>query len=189
MREMLSPRRTGSVLRDSQSRDLRALTAEAAALLQVTFGRTRTEFASPDEDADGGAVASVTIPDLCLIPALWRIDGHFKVPCYLQRPTAVNADAGSADGRGSGVRRGRSGATSFLRIGAFVGLLREVVSRSASNYAKGVYRVVFGGHTPGGMARQAGYDIRSSPSDPTWLIGIVYGDPAANVSVASAPNR
>jgi hypothetical protein len=68
-------------------------------------------------------------------------------------------------------------------------LLREVVSSLASNYAKGVYTVVFGGHTPGGMARKAGDGIRSSPSDPTWLVGIVYGDPAANVRVLSAPSR
>jgi hypothetical protein len=100
MHQRLSQGIIGSVLRDSQSQDLRALTAEAAALLLVTFGRTRTALALPDEDADGGSAAPPTIPDLRLIPALWRIDGYFKVPGYLQRQTAVNADACSCDGRG-----------------------------------------------------------------------------------------
>ena len=80
---------TGSVLRDSQGRDLWAPTAGAVARALVTLGRSLADLELRDEHADDGVTAPLMIPDLHLIPGLWKIDGYSKVSAYLQRQFAV----------------------------------------------------------------------------------------------------
>jgi hypothetical protein len=86
---VLLPGITGSVLRDSRGRDVWAPTAGAAARALVTLGRSITDLELRDEDADDGVTAPLMVPDLHLIPGLWKIDGYSKVSAYLQRQFAV----------------------------------------------------------------------------------------------------
>ena len=86
---VLLPGITGSVLRDSRGRDLWAPTAGTVARALVTLGRSLSELELCDENADDGVTAPVIIPDLHLIPGLWKIDGYSKVSAYLQRQFAV----------------------------------------------------------------------------------------------------
>ena len=80
---------TGSVLRDSRGRDVWAPTAGAAARALVTLGRSLADLELRDEDADDGVTAPLMVPDLHLIPGLWKIDGYSKLSAYLQREFAV----------------------------------------------------------------------------------------------------
>lgn len=75
---VLLPGITGSVLRDSRSRDLWAPTAGTVARALVTLGRSIADLELRDENADGGVTAPMMIPDLHLIPGLWKIDGYSK---------------------------------------------------------------------------------------------------------------
>ena len=86
---VLLPGITGSVLRDSQGRDLWAPTAGAATRALITLGRSLADLELRDEDADDGVTAPMMIPDLHLIPGLWKIDGYSKLSGYLQRQFAV----------------------------------------------------------------------------------------------------
>ena len=86
---VLLPGITGSVLRDSRGRDLWAPTAGTAARALVTLGRSLADLELRDEDADDGVTAPVMVPDLHLIPGLWKIDGYSKLSGYLQRQFAV----------------------------------------------------------------------------------------------------
>jgi len=86
---VLLPGITGSVLRDSRGRDVWAPTAGAAARALVTLGRSITDLELRDGDADDGVTAPLMIPDLHLIPGLWKIDGYSKLSAYLQRQFAV----------------------------------------------------------------------------------------------------
>ena len=86
---VLLPGITGSVLRDSRGRDLWAPTAGTAARALITLGRSLTDLELRDEDADDGVTAPMMIPDLHLIPGLWKIDGYSKLSGYLQRQFAV----------------------------------------------------------------------------------------------------
>jgi hypothetical protein len=86
---VLLPGVTGSVLRDARGRDLWAPTAGAAARALVTLGRSITDLELRDENADDGVTAPLMIPDLHLIPGLWKIDGYSKLSRYLQRQFAV----------------------------------------------------------------------------------------------------
>jgi hypothetical protein len=86
---VLLPGITGSVLRDSRGRDVWAPTAGAAARALVTLGRSITDLELRDGDADDGATAPMMVPDLHLIPGLWKIDGYSKVSAYVQREFAV----------------------------------------------------------------------------------------------------
>jgi len=86
---VLVPGITGSVLRDSRGRDLWAPTAGTAARALITLGRSVTELELRDEHADDGITAPMMIPDLHLIPGLWKIDGYSKMSAYLQRQFAV----------------------------------------------------------------------------------------------------
>jgi hypothetical protein len=80
---------TGSVLRDSRGRDVWAPTAGAAARALVTLARSITALELRDGDADDGVTAPLMVPDLHLIPGLWKIDGYSKLSAYLQRQFAV----------------------------------------------------------------------------------------------------
>jgi hypothetical protein len=86
---VLLPGITGSVLRDSRGRDVWAPTAGAAARALVTLGRSITDLELGDGDADDGVTAPLMVPDLHLIPGLWKIDGYSKLSGYLQREFAV----------------------------------------------------------------------------------------------------
>ena len=86
---VLLPGITGSVLRDSRGRDLWAPTAGTAARALITLGRSLADLELRDEDADDGVTAPLMIPDLHLIPGLWKIDGYSKLSGYLQRQFAV----------------------------------------------------------------------------------------------------
>jgi pimeloyl-ACP methyl ester carboxylesterase len=86
---VLLPGITGSVLRDSQGRDLWAPTTGAAARALVTLGRSITDLELRNEHADDGITAPLMIPDLHLIPGLWKIDGYSKISRYLQQQFAV----------------------------------------------------------------------------------------------------
>ena len=86
---VLLPGITGSALRDSRGRDLWAPTAGTAARALITLGRSLTDLELGDEDADDGVTAPMMIPDLHLIPGLWKIDGYSKLSGYLQRQFAV----------------------------------------------------------------------------------------------------
>ena len=86
---VLLPGITGSVLRDSAGRDVWAPTAGAAARALVTLGRSITDLELRDGDADDGVTAPLMVPDLHLIPGLWKIDGYSKPSAYLQRQFAV----------------------------------------------------------------------------------------------------
>ncbi len=80
---------TGSVLRDSRGRDVWAPTAGAAARALVTLGRSLADLELRDGDADDGVTAPLMVPDLHLIPGLWKIDGYSRLSGYLQREFAV----------------------------------------------------------------------------------------------------
>jgi pimeloyl-ACP methyl ester carboxylesterase len=86
---VLLPGITGSVLRDDRGRDLWAPTAGTVARALVTLGRSVSELELLDENVDDGVTAPVLIPDLHLIPGLWKIDGYSKLSAYLQRQFAV----------------------------------------------------------------------------------------------------
>jgi hypothetical protein len=86
---VLLPGITGSVLRDSAGRDVWAPTAGAAARALVTLGRSITDLELWDGDADDGVTAPLIVPDLHLIPGLWKIDGYSKLLAYLQEQFAV----------------------------------------------------------------------------------------------------
>ena len=86
---VLLPGITGSVLRDSAGRDVWAPTAGAAARALVTLGRSITDLELRDGEADDGVTAPLMVPDLHLIPGLWKIDGYSKLSAYLQRQFAV----------------------------------------------------------------------------------------------------
>jgi CHAT domain/Lecithin:cholesterol acyltransferase len=86
---VLLPGITGSVLRDSRGRDLWAPTAGTAARALVSLGRSINDLELRDEHADDGVTAPLMIPDLHLIPGLWKIDGYSKVSRYLQQQFAV----------------------------------------------------------------------------------------------------
>src|SRR5215475_8010333 len=86
---VLLPGISGSVLRDSQGRDVWAPTAGAATRALITLGQSITDLELRDEHADDGVTAPLIIPDLHLIPGLWKIDGYSKVSGYLQRQFSV----------------------------------------------------------------------------------------------------
>ena len=86
---VLLPGITGSVLRDSRGRDVWAPTTGAAARALVTLGRSLADLELRDVDADDGVTAPLVVPDLHLIPGLWKIDGYSKLSGYLQRQFAV----------------------------------------------------------------------------------------------------
>ena len=65
-----------------------APTAGTAVRALVSLGRSLTDLELHDEDADDGVSAPLIVPDLHLIPGLWKIDGYSKLSGYLQRQFA-----------------------------------------------------------------------------------------------------
>ena len=86
---VLLPGITGSVLRDSRGRDLWAPKAGAAARALLSLGQSITDLELRDEHADDGITAPLMIPDLHLIPGLWKIDGYARVSRFLQEQFTV----------------------------------------------------------------------------------------------------
>ena len=80
---VLLPGITGSVLR-KDGRDVWAMTPGAVGEALFTLGRSITELELHDEEADDGVTAPLVMPDLHLIPGLWKIDGYSKVSRYIQ---------------------------------------------------------------------------------------------------------
>ena len=85
---VLLPGITGSVLR-KDGRDVWAMTAGAVADALFSLGNNISELELGDGDADDGVTAPLVVPDLHLIPGLWKIDGYSKVSGYLQGQFAV----------------------------------------------------------------------------------------------------
>jgi hypothetical protein len=86
---VLLPGLTGSVLRDSRGRDVWAPTGGTTARALITLGRSISDLELIDENADDGVTAPLMVPDLHLIPGLWKIDGYSKLSRYMQRQFAV----------------------------------------------------------------------------------------------------
>jgi hypothetical protein len=82
---VLLPGITGSALQDSAGRDACAPTAGAL----VTLGRNLTDLVLRDDNADDGVISPLMVPDLHLIPGLWKIDGYPKLSAYAQPHFAV----------------------------------------------------------------------------------------------------
>ena len=66
---------TGSVLR-RDGQDVWAMTARGAASALLSLGRSLTTLELADDEADDGVTAPLLMPDLHLIPGLWKIDGY-----------------------------------------------------------------------------------------------------------------
>ncbi len=80
---VLVPGITGSVLR-KDGKDVWAMTASAAANALFTLGGSISALELHDEQADDGVTAPMVMPDLHLIPGLWKIDGYSKVSRNIQ---------------------------------------------------------------------------------------------------------
>jgi hypothetical protein len=88
---VLLPGITGSVLRDSEGRDLWAPTAGAAARALLTFGRHIKDLELNEENAEDGITAPRVMSDLHLIPGLWKIDGYSKISRHLQQQFSLTS--------------------------------------------------------------------------------------------------
>jgi hypothetical protein len=78
---ILLPGITGSVLR-KDGRDVWAVSAPAALGALATLGRSIQALALPPNgpaDADDGVTAARLMPDVHLVPGLWRIDGYSRL--------------------------------------------------------------------------------------------------------------
>ena len=80
---VLLPGITGSVLRKN-GRDVWAMTAASAVNALVSLGKSITSLELRDDQIDDGVTAPSVMPDLHLIPGLWKIDGYSKVSRYIQ---------------------------------------------------------------------------------------------------------
>ena len=80
---VLLPGITGSVLR-KDGRDVWAMTPGAVGEALFTLGRSITDLELHDDEADDGVTAPLVMPDLHLIPGLWKIDGYAKVSRYIR---------------------------------------------------------------------------------------------------------
>jgi pimeloyl-ACP methyl ester carboxylesterase len=82
---VLLPGITGSVLQ-KDGRDVWAFSPGAALRALVSFGRSITELELQDDsDLDDGVTAPRVMPDIHLIPGLWKIDGYGKISQYIRR--------------------------------------------------------------------------------------------------------
>ena len=79
---VLLPGITGSVLR-KDGRDLWGMTPGGAARALLSLGRSIGELELQGDDVDDGITAPLVMPDLHLIPGLWKIDGYSKVSRYI----------------------------------------------------------------------------------------------------------
>jgi pimeloyl-ACP methyl ester carboxylesterase len=82
---VLLPGITGSVLQKN-GKDVWAASPGAALQALISFGHSITDLELHDDgDLDDGVTAPRVMPDLHLIPGLWKIDGYGKVSQYIQR--------------------------------------------------------------------------------------------------------
>jgi pimeloyl-ACP methyl ester carboxylesterase len=79
---VLLPGITGSVLR-KDGRDIWAMSPGVIAEALVTLGRSAGELELHDDQGDDGVTAPLVMPDLHLIPGLWKVDGYSKVSRYI----------------------------------------------------------------------------------------------------------
>jgi pimeloyl-ACP methyl ester carboxylesterase len=79
---VLLPGITGSVLR-KDGRDVWGMTPGGAARALLSLGRSIGELRLKGDDAEDGITAPLVMPDLHLIPGLWKIDGYSKVSRYI----------------------------------------------------------------------------------------------------------
>ncbi len=86
---VLLPGITGSVLQ-KDGKDVWAVSPGSALRALVSFGHSITELQLQDDsDLDDGVTAPRVMPDIHLIPGLWKIDGYGKVSQYIRRTFAV----------------------------------------------------------------------------------------------------
>jgi pimeloyl-ACP methyl ester carboxylesterase len=82
---VLLPGITGSVLQ-KDGKDVWAVSPGAALRALISFGRSITDLELHDDTAlDDGVTAPRIMPDVHLIPGLWKIDGYGKVSSYIRR--------------------------------------------------------------------------------------------------------
>jgi pimeloyl-ACP methyl ester carboxylesterase len=82
---VLLPGITGSVLQ-KDGKDVWAVSPGAALRALVSFGRSITDLELHDDsNLDDGVTAPKVMPDIHLIPGLWKIDGYGKVSNYIRR--------------------------------------------------------------------------------------------------------
>ena len=79
---VLLPGITGSVLR-KDGRDVWSMTSGAAVRALLSLGSNITELRLEGDDAEDGIIAPLVMPDLHLIPGLWKIDGYSRVSRYI----------------------------------------------------------------------------------------------------------
>ncbi|HEV8420247.1 MAG TPA: hypothetical protein VGR13_02685, partial [Actinomycetota bacterium] len=88
---VLLPGITGSVLQ-KDGKDVWAVSPGAALRALVSFGRSVTDLELHDDsNLDDGVTAPRVMPDIHLIPGLWKIDGYGKVSNYIRRTFDVKA--------------------------------------------------------------------------------------------------
>jgi hypothetical protein len=80
---VLLPGITGSVLR-KDGKDVWAMSAGAVGTALLTLGRDLRDLELASDDEDDGVTAPALMPDLHLVPGLWKIDGYGKVARYVQ---------------------------------------------------------------------------------------------------------
>jgi pimeloyl-ACP methyl ester carboxylesterase len=82
---VLLPGITGSVLQ-KDGKDVWAVSPGSALRAVLSFGHSITDLELKDDgDLDDGVTAPRVIPDLHLIPGLWKIDGYSRVSDFLRR--------------------------------------------------------------------------------------------------------
>jgi len=79
---VLLPGITGSVLR-KDGRDVWGMTPGGAGRALLSLGGSIGELRLQGDDAEDGISAPLVMPDLHLIPGLWKIDGYSKVSRYI----------------------------------------------------------------------------------------------------------
>jgi pimeloyl-ACP methyl ester carboxylesterase len=80
---VLLPGITGSVLQ-KDGKDVWAMSGGAVLRAILSLGESITDLELRGDDADDGVTAPRLMPDLHLIPGLWKIDGYGKVGRYIR---------------------------------------------------------------------------------------------------------
>lgn len=88
---VLLPGITGSVLQ-KDGRDVWAMTPGAVARALFSLGNSIEALELHEDDQDDGVTAPRIMPDLHLIPGLWKIDGYSKVAAFIRERFDVVAD-------------------------------------------------------------------------------------------------
>jgi len=79
---VLLPGITGSVLR-KDDKDVWSMTSGAAVRALLSLGSNITALRLEGDDAEDGVTAPQVMPDLHLIPGLWKIDGYSRLSRYI----------------------------------------------------------------------------------------------------------